>query len=67
MLCVLTNVGDITEEAWDERYNWMAKKEDEYYILVICNGEGKVVGTGGVLVERKLYVYDFSLLDYKDS
>ena len=35
----------------------MAKKEDEYYILVICNGERKVVGTGGVVVERKLCVY----------
>lgn len=40
----------------------MAKKEDEYHILVICNGEGKVVGTGGVVVERKLYVSDASFI-----
>ena len=57
VLRVLTNVGDITEEAWNERFHWMAKKEDEYYILVVCNGDGKVVGTGGVVVERKLCAY----------
>lgn len=65
VLRVLTNVGDITEEAWDERFSWMAKKEDEYHILVICNGEGKVVGTGGVVVERKLYVYESSQSEYE--
>ncbi len=59
VLRVLTNVGDVTEEAWNERFEWMAKKEDEYHILVVCNGESKVVGTGGVVVERKLYVSHF--------
>lgn len=54
VLRVLTTVGDISEEAWNERFHWMMKKDDEYYILVICNGDGKVVGTGGVVVERKL-------------
>lgn len=38
----------------------MAKRGDEYFILVVCDGEGKVVGTGCVFVERKLYVL-FSL------
>ena len=65
VLRVLTNVGDVTEDAWNGRFDWMAKKEDEYYVLVVCNGEGKVVGTGGVVVERKLYVYDSSQLDGK--
>ncbi len=50
VLRVLTTVGDISEQAWDERYDWMAKRGDEYYILVICDGEKKVVGTGGVIV-----------------
>lgn len=56
VLRVLTTVGDITKEAWTERYDWMAKRGDEYYILVVCDGAGKVVGTGCVVVERKLYV-----------
>ena len=56
VLRVLTTVGDISEEAWTERYDWMAKKRDEYYILVVCDASGKVVGTGAVVVERKLWV-----------
>lgn len=57
VLKVLTTVGEISEEAWVERYDWMAKRGDEYYILVVCDGAGKVVGTGCVFAERKLYVY----------
>ena len=54
VLRVLTTVGDITEEQWNERYEWMSKRNDEYFILVVQDGEGKVVGTGAVVVERKL-------------
>ncbi|KAL9602014.1 MAG: hypothetical protein Q9219_002122 [cf. Caloplaca sp. 3 TL-2023] len=54
VLRVLTTVGDISEKAWDERYDWMTTRGDGYYILVICNGEKKVVGTGALLVERKI-------------
>jgi glucosamine-phosphate N-acetyltransferase len=58
VLRVLTSVGDISEEAYEERYEWMAgvnglSEVGMYYILVIeC--EGKIVGTGGLVVERKL-------------
>ena len=54
VLRVLTTVGDISEEKWDERFEWMAKRGDEYFLLVIVDGEGKVVGTGALVVERKL-------------
>ena len=54
VLKVLTTVGDVSEKAWTERYDWMAQRGDEYYILVVCDGEGKVVGTGSVVAERKL-------------
>lgn len=54
VLRVLTSVGDISEEAWTGRYDWMAKRGDEYFLLVVCDGEGNVVGTGCVVVERKL-------------
>ena len=57
VLKVLTTVGDVSEEKWTERYDWMAKRGDEYFVLVICDGQGKVVGTGSVIVERKLYVW----------
>lgn len=53
-LRVLTTVGEITKEAFDERYNWMLS-QDTYYVLVIEDtSTGKVVGTGNLLVERKL-------------
>ena len=28
----------------------------DYFVIVVCDGTGKVVGTGTVVVERKLYV-----------
>jgi glucosamine-phosphate N-acetyltransferase len=55
-LRVLTTVGDITVEQWNERYEWMSTSgKDGYYILVI-EDSGRIVGTGALIVERKLYV-----------
>jgi len=49
-------VGDITEQQWDERYEWMVTQgKGGYYLLVIDDGS-RVVGTGALIVERKLYV-----------
>lgn len=53
VLRVLTTVGDVTLEKWNERYDWMAARNDEYYLLVICDGSGSIVGTGSLIVERK--------------
>lgn len=59
VLRVLTTVGDVTEEEWNERYDWMdTMGKGGYYILVIEDG-GKIVGTGALLVERKLCVHHF--------
>lgn len=52
-LRVLTTVGDISEEQFAERYEWISRQDGGYYILVIEDG-GKVVGTGALMVERKL-------------
>jgi hypothetical protein len=53
-LRVLTTVGDITEEEWDGRYDWMSTQgKGGYYLLVIEDG-GRIVGTGALIVERKL-------------
>ncbi|KAL8661977.1 MAG: hypothetical protein Q9202_005103 [Teloschistes flavicans] len=54
VLRVLTTVGDISKKRWDERYDWMARRGDEYYIVVVCDEGGKCVGTGCVVVERKI-------------
>jgi glucosamine-phosphate N-acetyltransferase len=55
VLRVLTTVGEISESKWDSQYDWISKRSDEYFIVVIWDGE-KVVGAGTVVVERKLYV-----------
>ncbi|KAF2753341.1 acyl-CoA N-acyltransferase [Pseudovirgaria hyperparasitica] len=52
VLRVLTTVGDISEDKFLEQFDWMQKRGD-YYILVICDGDKKVVGTGALMVERK--------------
>jgi glucosamine-phosphate N-acetyltransferase len=55
-LRILTTVGDITEEAWNERYDWMTTQgKGGYYLLVIDDGT-RIVGTGALVVERKLCV-----------
>lgn len=50
---MLTTVGEITEEAWNQRYDWITSRNDEYYMLVVCDGADRVVGTGSLIVERK--------------
>ncbi|KAI1108572.1 glucosamine 6-phosphate N-acetyltransferase [Nemania sp. NC0429] len=62
-LRVLTTVGEITKEAFNERYNWMLS-QDTYYILVIEDtSTGKVVGTGNLLVERK-FIHSLGLVGH---
>ncbi|KAJ5166166.1 Glucosamine 6-phosphate N-acetyltransferase [Penicillium canariense] len=53
VLRVLTTVGEISEEQWNQRYDWIASRNDEYYMLVVCDGEDRIVGTGSLIVERK--------------
>lgn len=53
VLRVLTTVGDISEDMWNQRYEWICSRNDEYYMLVVCDGADRVVGTGSLIVERK--------------
>lgn len=54
-LRVLTTVGDITADQFAERFEWIRKQDGSYYVLVIEDA-GRVVGTGALIAERKLYV-----------
>lgn len=54
-LRVLTWVGDYTEADFLERYDDMARSNGTYFYLVLEHG-GRVVGTGALVVEKKLYV-----------
>lgn len=56
-LRVLTTVGEIGKEEFEERYDWIAKQDGSYFILIVEDtntSPPRVVGTGALLVERKL-------------
>jgi len=53
VLRVLTQVGDISLESWNSRYDWMAARSDEYFVLCICDASGKVIGVGSLIAEKK--------------
>ncbi|KAL5598342.1 hypothetical protein BROUX41_003599 [Berkeleyomyces rouxiae] len=62
-LRVLTTVGDITEAAFHERFEWMTK-QDGYYVLAIEDtATGKIVGTGALIVERK-FIHNLGLVGH---
>jgi glucosamine-phosphate N-acetyltransferase len=53
----LAYIGEISEQEWTERFDLMVKCIGTYYVLVIVQKveEGdKIVGTGTLMVEKKL-------------
>ena len=54
VLRVLTHVGEVTKEEFGSRFDQMKGSAGGYHILVIMDGESKIVGTGALIVERKL-------------
>lgn len=54
VLRVLTTVGDISQDAWNERYDWMSGQGRGGYYLLVIEDQGRIVGTGALIVERKL-------------
>jgi glucosamine-phosphate N-acetyltransferase len=56
----LAYIGDISEDQWTEQFDLMSKCAGTYYVLVIVDtsggGDGKIIGTGTLMVEKKLYV-----------
>lgn len=55
-LRVLTHVGDLTEAQFNERYDEMKEAKGTYFFLVIEH-QSRIVGTGVVVVEKKLCVF----------
>ena len=54
VLRVLTHVGDVQKEEFEKRFDEMKAGAGGYHVLVILDGERKIVGTGALIVERKL-------------
>lgn len=62
-LRVLTTVGEPTLAEFNARYDFMYSRNDTYYILVICDESGTVVGTGAVIVERK-FIHNMGMVGH---
>jgi len=55
VLRTLTNVGEISQEKWEERYDFMATQgKGTYFVIVVEDDQGRIVATGQLIVERKL-------------
>ncbi len=54
VLRVLTQVGEVTKEEFEERFEQMRAGSGGYHVLVILDADTKIVGTGALIVERKL-------------
>lgn len=51
---MLTTVGKISKNAWTAEYDDRSRILDTHYTLVVCDGNGTVVGTGTMVEEWKL-------------
>ncbi|KAM3415740.1 hypothetical protein BST61_g9252 [Cercospora zeina] len=71
VLRVLTQVGEISKEEFEQRFNDMkgpttgeaGANHGGYYILVILDGNKKIVGTGALIVEKK-FIHHLGLVGH---
>lgn len=63
VLRVLTQVGEVTRDEFELRFDQMKASSGGYHILVILDGEGKIVGTGALIVERK-FIHHLGLVGH---
>ncbi|KAM3086201.1 Glucosamine-phosphate N-acetyltransferase-like protein [Clarireedia jacksonii] len=63
VLRVLTTVGDVTEEQFNQRYDWMNTQGKGGYYLLVIEDQGKIVGTGALIVERK-FIHDLGMVGH---
>lgn len=53
-LGVLSDVGDVSQDRFEERFDWMKTQGQGVHYHVAIEHENRVVGTGAIIVERKL-------------
>ena len=53
-LRVLSHVGDVDEARFQERFEWIRTQGKGVHYHVVIEHENRIVGTGAVIVERKL-------------
>lgn len=53
-LKVLSDVGDVSRQQFEERFDWMSTHGKGVHFHVVIEHDDRIVGTGAVIVERKL-------------
>jgi len=53
-LGVLSDVGNVSQDRFEERFDWMKTQGQGVHHHVVIEHENRVVGTGALIVERKL-------------
>lgn len=63
VLADLAYMGEIAEEDWNKQFDNLKVSNGTYYVVVIVENkdDGKIVGTGTLVVEKKLSVEMFAL------
>ncbi|KAL1863975.1 Glucosamine-phosphate N-acetyltransferase-like protein [Diaporthe australafricana] len=65
-LSVLTYVGDISEERFLERFDWMATQGKGVHYFMVIEHDSRVVGTGTLVVERK-FIHDLGTVGHVEE
>jgi len=50
-------------QQWNERYEWLSRHNDHYFMLCILDPSQRIVGTGALIVERK-FIHNLGLVGH---
>ncbi|EMT67061.1 Glucosamine-phosphate N-acetyltransferase-like protein [Fusarium odoratissimum] len=62
-LGVLSDVGDVSQGRFEERFDWMKTQGQGVHYHVVIEHENRVVGTGAIIVERK-FIHNLGLIGH---
>lgn len=60
--CISSGCTDWSQQ-WNERYDWISRRNDEYFLLCITDSNSAIVGTGALIVERK-FIHQLGLVGH---
>lgn len=53
-LSSLTWTGEVSKSRFEERFDWLQTKGAESYYIVVIEHDGKIIGNGVLIADRKL-------------
>ncbi|GAB7354890.1 hypothetical protein MBLNU459_g5528t1 [Dothideomycetes sp. NU459] len=62
----LTWIGKIDQQAFDERYEWMATKGKDWYYCIVIDDGTRIVATATMITERK-FIQNFTTVAHVEE